>query len=350
MIVAPDLARVYHGCSSFHDFTPSSVPGALRDRPQWVAWKLSPRPRGKPAKMPVNPRTGAKADATDPRTWGAYDEALAVARDRGLAGVGFVFSDADPFAGIDLDLCRDPAAEFGPKKLKAVRVHMVALGWCRNQVNKHVGRIKRVFSWAVEEEMVPGSVAHALREVRGLKAGRSDAWETEKVRPVADDDVAAVLPFLPAPVRAMVELQKLSGMRPGEVCIMRARDIDRTRDVWEYTPQRHKNDWRGKPRVVFLGPRSQAVLGPFLTADPDAYLFSPAEAEASGGPSGGGIAGRPCTRPTSGTWPASGWRAPGGPRGRGMTSPPTAGPSPGRASGPAWPSGTRTSSATPPGR
>src|SRR4051812_10898520 len=35
-----------------------------------------------------------------------------------------------------------PAAQFSPKCLKAVRAHMIALGWCRNVVNRRVARTK----------------------------------------------------------------------------------------------------------------------------------------------------------------------------------------------------------------
>ena len=50
--------------------------------------------------------------------------------------------------------------------------------------------------------------------------------ETEPVKPVADRDVDAILPFLSPQTRAMVEVQRLTGMRPGEVVLMRGCDID----------------------------------------------------------------------------------------------------------------------------
>jgi hypothetical protein len=50
-------------------------------------------------------------------------------------------------------------------------------------------------------------------------------------------------------------------------------------DVWRYTPARHKTLYRGHSRVVYLGPKAQAILRPWLRADLQAYLFSPAEAD-----------------------------------------------------------------------
>ena len=50
--------------------------------------------------------------------------------------------------------------------------------------------------------------------------------------------------------------------------------------MWIYTPATHKNAWRGHKRHVPLGARSQSILQPFLDRAPDAYLFSPIEADA----------------------------------------------------------------------
>ena len=79
----------------------------------------------------------------------------------------------------------------------------------------------------------------------------------------------------------MVKVQRLTGMRPGEVVQMKPGDIDRSAEVWVYRPERHKNEWRGQERTVPLGPKAQAALGPFLDgrAD-DKPCFSPKEAEA----------------------------------------------------------------------
>ena len=89
---------------------PSGIPPELAERPQWVCWRWEPR-QDKPGdwtKVPINPRTGGRASATEPTTWGALAAALAFADAHGLPGVGFVVTVDDPFTGIDLDDCRDP--------------------------------------------------------------------------------------------------------------------------------------------------------------------------------------------------------------------------------------------------
>lgn len=82
-----------------------NVPACLRERAQWMCWRYVKGKR-KPRKVPVNPKSGCFASATNPQNWGTFDEVLsAVCCDRTLAGVGFVFTSGDPFAGIDLDGC-----------------------------------------------------------------------------------------------------------------------------------------------------------------------------------------------------------------------------------------------------
>jgi integrase len=173
-----------------------------------------------------------------------------------------------------------PANEFGPKRLRLVREQMIADDLSRGVVNARVNRIKRFFKWAVAEEFVAPSVLQGLQAVRGLAFGHTTARETEPVRPVPDAFLEAVLPFLSSPVAALVQLQRLTGMRPCEVVQMRACDIDIRGDVWFYEPQNHKNQWRGHRRLVALGPKAQAIIKRFLKLDLSAYLFSPQEAEA----------------------------------------------------------------------
>jgi integrase len=171
-----------------------------------------------------------------------------------------------------------PARDFSPLKLKAVRKAMVNAGLSRTTINQRVRRIVRVFKWAASEELVPAAVYQALKTVGGLQKGRTEAKEPSPVGPVPDEAVEAVRPHVARQVWAMVELQRRTGMRPGEIIIMRSCDVDTSGDVWIYTPSGHKTAYRGRHRKIFLGPRAQAVLRPWLRTDLEAYLFSPKEA------------------------------------------------------------------------
>jgi integrase len=180
------------------------------------------------------------------------------------------------------------ASDFGPLALKAMRKRMIETGWCRGVINQRVGRIRRLFRWATSEQLVPVAVYEALRAVEGLKRGRSMARETEPIKPVQEVTVNATLPFLRPQVAAMVKLQLLTGMRPGEVVVMRTIDLDTTGKVWLYRPGsdqgpygQHKTAWRDQHRAIFIGPKGQEILRPWLRLNLSEYLFQPKEAEAA---------------------------------------------------------------------
>jgi integrase len=175
---------------------------------------------------------------------------------------------------------------------------MVEANICRSKVNRRISRIARIFKWAVFEELVPPSVHQALQAVPGLGLGRADVRESEPVKPVPDAFVDAIAPHVSRQVWAMVELQRLTGMRPGEVCSMRSADIETSGKVWTYAPERHKTEHHGRERRVHLGPMAQAILRPWLRAELQAKLFSPAAAMAERRIAEVGLADRRDHRPT----------------------------------------------------
>jgi integrase len=61
---------------------------------------------------------------------------------------------------------------------------------------------------------------------------------------------------------------------------MRRCDLTFGEPTWLFRPVEHKNAWRGRDRVIPLGPRAQAIVRAFLTDDPQAYVFSPRRAVA----------------------------------------------------------------------
>ncbi|HEX4609346.1 MAG TPA: site-specific integrase [Urbifossiella sp.] len=173
------------------------------------------------------------------------------------------------------------AATFGPKALAAVRQHMVGLGWCRTLVNHQIDRVRRAVKWAASEELIPVTTYQSLCTLTGLRRGRTEARESEPVKPVADEVVMATLPHLPHHVRVIVELMTYTGMRPSEACGLTLDRLDRGGDVWLYRPEKHKTAHHGKGRVIPLGPNARGVLATFLTGrdpDPTTPIFSPRRA------------------------------------------------------------------------
>lgn len=152
--------------------------------------------------------------------------------------------------------------------------------WSRTHVNRQIGRIKRVFAWGVTKKLVPASVYTELQLLPGLRKGKTTAPESKRVRSVETKRALAIVPHVSRQVATMIQVQLLTGMRSTELCIMRPKDIDRTVKPWVYTPMFHKTQDHDIPREIPLGPKVRALLKPFMSRPADAFLFSPAEAEA----------------------------------------------------------------------
>ena len=173
-----------------------------------------------------------------------------------------------------------PASQFGPLALRTVRDQMIRDALLvRININKRIGRIKMVFKWAASMEIIPGSTYQALQTVPGLRRGRTEAREGNKVRPAPMELVEAVQPFISRHVWAIIQLQLMTGARPGELLIMRPKDIDRSKAVWIYKPDDHKTANWGYDRFIYIGPRAQEVLTPFLLRPAEEFCFSAWEAE-----------------------------------------------------------------------
>ncbi len=105
--------------SNIRRICPENIPNELKEVDQWVVWKSLPAPgQPKPRKLPFCPKTGraarthntpGKSYPNRPEdTWADYGTAWRVFQHGGYAGIGFVFTERDPFAGVDLDNCADP--------------------------------------------------------------------------------------------------------------------------------------------------------------------------------------------------------------------------------------------------
>jgi len=98
---------------------PENIPEQLTERNQWVCWRYEERD-GKMTKVPYTD-TGWRASSTDLMTWTTCAMAYRYYQDGHCDGIGFVFSSADPFVGIDIDDCRNPATgEIAPWAQKII--------------------------------------------------------------------------------------------------------------------------------------------------------------------------------------------------------------------------------------
>lgn len=194
---------------------------------------------------------------------GCIDDALKVVQE---CGFGSEFADS-----------------FRPKDLKLVRDAMIKRGWSRGYINSQINRVKRMFRHAVEEDLIPGTVYHALIAVNGLRRGTPGVVERGKVRPVPREDIKAALRKSHHVLKAMLLFAYYTGARPGEICALKPCHLNREKKVWVYhvPPDANKTEHHEQDRKVFIGPRAQKILRRWLAGvQPDDYVFSPARAEA----------------------------------------------------------------------
>lgn len=147
--------------------------------------------------------------------------------------------------------------------------------YCRNEVNKIVGNVQRCLKWAVSKGLCPVATYQECMTLEPLQKGRCEARETEPVGPVPRTAIDAVRPFVPSDVWTMIQVQLLTGARPGEVCQLTAGMIDRTGEVWEAEIVDNKMAHKGQRRFLFFGPQAQALLLPYLLRGADEPLFRP---------------------------------------------------------------------------
>ncbi|RKX62140.1 MAG: hypothetical protein DRP37_02350, partial [Thermodesulfobacteriota bacterium] len=89
-----------------------NIPQEIIARSQWVNWQAEPKDNGKINKIPICSRTGAGASHSNEKTWSSSQDALSRYNKGKVSGIGFVFTENDPYCGIDLDKCRNPKTGF----------------------------------------------------------------------------------------------------------------------------------------------------------------------------------------------------------------------------------------------
>ena len=168
---------------------------------------------------------------------------------------------------------------FTPSCLKLFRQELIhSKRLCRKMINNHTRRIVSMFSWGVEEELVLPNTEAALKAVKSLPEGYPGTFDHPEREDVPDEIIIRTLPFMPPVVQAMVKVQRLTGMRPGEVFKMKVGEIDKKADpeLWLYRLPTHKTQKKTKrKKSVWLSTIEQALIAPYLeNKSPDAAVFS----------------------------------------------------------------------------
>ena len=168
-----------------------------------------------------------------------------------------------------------PAGDFGPIALKSVRQKMVDACWTRRYCNHSVGRIRRMYRWAIGNELIEPTVLLKLESLTPLLPGRTSARDNPARHAVPQESIDLVRGIVGQRNKDLIDLYILTGCRPGELLKLTGEMIDRTTHpgVWVATLKDHKTAHKGKQRVLVFGPKSQAILQRYLQADPTKRLF-----------------------------------------------------------------------------
>jgi integrase len=147
-------------------------------------------------------------------------------------------------------------------------------------VNGRLRIIKQMFAWARNYGWVSRESVFDVALAKPLRAGRSDALPVKYVKPVPADILQTTVKHCPKTIADMIWVLYWTGMRSGELIIMRPCDIDtRSKDVWLYRPRHHKTEHRGKSRIVPIGPKAQAILKLYIEKRKiNEVLFTPSDA------------------------------------------------------------------------
>ena len=172
-----------------------------------------------------------------------------------------------------------PVEDFKPRSLILVRKEMIqSLRYCRRIVNRYTFLIISIFRWGVENDLLSETTWQTLKAVKSLPKGYPGTYDNEERQPISDAVIQRTLPFMPPTIRAMVIVQRLTGMRPNEIFKMRAGDIDPSQDngLWYYAPGSYKTS-RFVGKIVFpLGKPEQELIAPYLEGkNAENAVFSP---------------------------------------------------------------------------
>lgn len=247
---------------------------------------------GKPAPVAIASASGGTTLAralADFRLWALthYTDSRAIARFDAVIAAAIAEhgeTPADQFDGQGVEDIRNALTNRKPEL-------------ARGYINCLIRALKTAFAWMKRRKIVCANTLAEVRQVRALMAGEGGR-ETTPIPPVEDWVIEATRRECSRTIRAMIDLQRATGMRPGELCRMRRCDLTTLPSevlpipgqrrtikameaegvpIWWYVPARHKNLHRGKMRIVPIGPDGQQILKPFLDRAHDNYIFRPAD-------------------------------------------------------------------------
>lgn len=193
-----------------------------------------------------------------------------------LAATNLVETPADPLMTTDLVV-----GDLEPDQLEALHVEIMrdrlALTLVRSTINERMNRIRTMLRWAARRRLMSTATIAEFDLVERLKPGQRGAKDNPPIEATTLLAVKATIEALAldamsariqrdriAKVRAatMIEVQLLTGARPGEVRKMRRSELNMSGTTWLYRPNKHKTSRHGRSREIHIGPQAQTLLRP----------------------------------------------------------------------------------------
>ena len=145
----------------------------------------------------------------------------------------------------------------------------------RNYCNRLVNCIRRVFKWATLVDLVTSAMSYELSLIPPLRQGDRRCRENKKRTDVPDQHIKAVKPYLKPMYADMLGLQEMTGMRPSEVCNIKAGEINTQWDGvnWLYQPEIHKTAGKNIARAFILPKQCQEILAKYLSCNATEPVF-----------------------------------------------------------------------------
>jgi integrase len=170
-------------------------------------------------------------------------------------------------------------ATFDGDTLEEYQRFLIGKGYDRKYINgKLVGFIRTLYRWGARKKLVDKVLAADFLLVPSLQYSEriKENPDREAAKP---EDIEAVLPHVPEQIADMIILLALTGLRPSELCNIKAGEIKTDTNHFgekepTFKPFHHKTKWKGKNRAVPLGDVELAIIGKYLPGKGEQrYLF-----------------------------------------------------------------------------
>lgn len=147
----------------------------------------------------------------------------------------------------------------------------------RQYTNKTLRYVKTIFRWGSKKGLLPTAILNELDCTEPIAYNQGNR-ETEPRQEIADEIVRKTVPYLLPTLRTMVQIHRICGTRPVEICRMKVGDIDMNRidGVWIFRLKEHKTARFGRVKPIVLNKAAQDLIKPFLiNKTSEDYVFSP---------------------------------------------------------------------------